>query len=463
MTERAYWLAWSQVEGVGPITMRRLQQQFGSLRVAWGAQNSDLRSVQGIGTANMNAIATARKFIQPEQLLQDHLRQNPRFWTPSDPEYPKLLLEIPDPPALLYGAGKITIWDQNRAIAVVGTRHPSAYGVKWARKIGRALAVNGFTVVSGLADGIDGEAHRGCLDAKGQTIAVVGTGVDRVFPSANYALHQQILRSGLILSEYPYGTEPGRANFPRRNRIIAGLCRATIIIEAPRKSGALITAHQANEYNRDVYALPNSLDFPQGQGCLDLISRGAQLIMSEKQLIEALEAMPRLDPIGFELLSESNDSKARINRLVEAATQAEAQRMAQTGNGRKSSNSRSGSSPNASSSARRSTAKSNSRSNSKAAARSTANNKRSLEPQTIEVIVEPVAEIISEANKIDLPPLSKLQEQLMDLLDPVDLTSFDAIVQKVNQDAGEISAALLELELYGAVAQAPGMHYQRLV
>jgi DNA processing protein len=467
LTEKAYWLAWSQIEGVGPIMLRRLQQQFGSLSLAWEAKVSDLRSVHGIGTANMNAISTARKLIKPEELLRQHQRKNPQFWTPIDPEYPQLLLEIPDPPALLYGAGKITSWDQNRAIAIVGTRHPTPYGRSWARKIGRALAMHGFTVISGLAVGIDAEAHRGCLDAQGQTIAVVGTGVDRVFPAANHALHQQILRSGLIVSEYPYGTTPGRANFPRRNRIIAGLCRATIIIEAPSKSGALITAHQANEYNRDVYALPNSLDYPQGRGCLELINRGAQLIMGTNELVEALEAMPKLDAIGqtSAQLNASN-GRARIDRLVEAAAQAEANRKAEQSRSRPASSF--SAVVNGSKSPSRAKPKSEPKIKSepsiKTKSRATATQtKRSSTPKTIEVIAEPVDEIANSADQIELPPLSHLQEQVLATLDWVDLTSFDAIVEKVNQNSGEISATLLELELYGAIAQAPGMRYQRLV
>jgi DNA processing protein len=472
LTEKAYWLAWSQIEGVGPITMRRLQQQFGALSVAWEAKTSDLRSVHGIGTANVNAIVTARKFIKPDELLRQHQRQNPQFWTPSDREYPQLLLEIPDPPALLYWAGNLTSWDQNRAIAIVGTRHPSAYGRRWARMIGRALAENGFIVVSGLAEGIDAEAHHGCLEAKGQTIAVLGTGVDRVFPATNHALHQQILRSGLIVSEYPYGTTPLRANFPRRNRIIAGLCRATIVVEAPRKSGALITAHQANEYNRDVYALPNSLDFDQAYGCLDLINRGAQLIMGTKELIAVLEEMPKLDLVTSTESTDANTngSKARISRLVAAATEAEAQkqksRPASKTSSPRSSSSRSSESPNGSGADSRSPLNSNSRSKSSPTT-SQSQSKRSPALETIEVIAEPIDDIDhglqEKASKIDLPPLSKLQEQVLATLDWVDLTSFDAIVQKVNQDPGGISAALLELELYGAIAQAPGMRYQRLV
>ncbi len=160
-----------------------------------------------------------------------------------------------------------------------------------------STAQNGFTVVSGLAEGIDTEAHRGCLEAGGRTIAVLGTGVDVVYPPSNRELYKQILQQGLVLSEYPVGTPPDRAHFPRRNRIIAGISRAVLVMEAPTKSGALITARFANDFCRDVYVLPGSLDNLRSLGCLGLLSKGAQVILSEGHLLEMLGAMPQLDSV----------------------------------------------------------------------------------------------------------------------------------------------------------------------
>lgn len=298
--ERAYWLAWSQVPGIGPILLRRIYELFGSLVTAWAAAPAQLIAVEGIGTQLLEAILTSRAQLQPESLLQQHLVCNPDFWTPADPDYPRLLLEIANPPSLLYYRGKVLL-EENQgskpAIAIVGTRDPSDYGRRWTRKITTALVQNNFTIISGLAEGIDAEAHQSCLEAGGRTIAVLGTGVDVVYPAKNRILYDQVLQQGAALSEYPAGTQPDRTHFPSRNRIVAGLCRAVIVIEAPSKSGALITARLANDCGRDVYVLPGSLDNPRAIGCLELVNKGAQLILSEQHLLEMLGSLPTLDPV----------------------------------------------------------------------------------------------------------------------------------------------------------------------
>ena len=296
--ERAYWLGWSKVPGVGPTLMLRLYRQFGSLAAAWEANAAALEQVDGVGRLTAVAAVAGRSPLNPAELLAEHERTNPHFWTPADADYPQLLLEMPDPPPLLYYRGQVD-GRENRgevtAIAMVGTRTPSDYGRKWTGRISKALALAGFTVVSGLAEGVDTEAHQACLDAGGRTIAVLGTGVNKVYPLSNRRLAQSIDQAGLIVSEYPWGTPPDRGNFPRRNRIIAGLCRATLVLEAPAKSGALITARLAMDYNRDVYALPGSLDNACARGCLELINNGAQLILDEAHLLEMLGSIPCLD------------------------------------------------------------------------------------------------------------------------------------------------------------------------
>lgn len=298
MEERAYWLAWLQVPGIGPILLKRLQEHFGSLAQAWIANRADLQAVEGFGAKVTSAVVEARSHLDPQNILAEHLDKNPYFWTPADPEYPRLLLEIPSPPPILYYRGKFALRENQGLapmIAIVGTRRPTEYGRRWTNKISTALAKHGFTVVSGMATGIDTQAHRSCLAAGGRTIAVLGTGVDVVYPASNRQLYQEIQQQGLILSEYPPGTQPSSQNFPPRNRIIAGLCRAVLIMEAAQRSGALITARYSNEFNRDVYALPGSLDNPHSQGCLRLLNKGAQLIVSEAELLEMLGAIPQLD------------------------------------------------------------------------------------------------------------------------------------------------------------------------
>ncbi len=296
--ERAYWLAWSQITGIGPLLLKQIQQHFGTLKEAWQASPSALREVEGLGNKLIKVIEQERSPINPIQLLEEHNRNNTQFWTPVDPEYPSLLLEIPSPPPILYYRGQVRLQENQGItplIAIVGTRYPTEYGKRWTRKISVTLVKHGFCVVSGMAAGIDTEAHWGCLEADGRTIAVLGTGVDVVYPASNQQLYQQLQTEGLILSEYPAGTTPKRGNFPARNRIIAGLCRAILIMEAPIKSGALITAHFANDFGRDVYVLPGSLDNQQSFGCLGLLNRGANIILSEEHLLEMLGTIPQLD------------------------------------------------------------------------------------------------------------------------------------------------------------------------
>jgi DNA processing protein len=310
MQERAYWLAWSQIPGVGPILFDRLHQHFGSLITAWSATSAELLKIDGWGVQLVNKVTAIRPTIDPEALLKQHQSKNPDWWTALDSDYPRLLLEIPSKPSILYYRGQVEARENQGeipTIGIVGTRDPSHYGKKWTRQISSLLARNGFTIVSGMAQGIDTEAHTACLEAGGRTIAVVGTGVDRVYPARNQSLWESIQQQGLIVSEYPAGTAPDRAHFPARNRIIAGLSRAVIVIEAPVKSGALITAHQANDFGRDVYVLPGDIDRPGSIGCLGLLDRGARPIFSAEHLLELLSDLPQIDrPQQLQLFNTSN-------------------------------------------------------------------------------------------------------------------------------------------------------------
>ncbi len=296
--DRYYWLAWSQINGVGPVLLKRIQQYFETLENAWKASERALLQVNGLGSKLITNILTQRSQLNPQLLLEEHSRQNPHFWTPADADYPRLLWEIPSPPPVLYYRGQVKMSEnqgQIPGIAIVGTRFPTEHGKRWTKKISMGLAKSDFTVISGLAAGIDGQAHRSCLEAGGRTIAVLGTGLDLVYPPQNRQLFEEIAEKGLILSEYPVGTKPDRGNFPARNRIIAGLSRAILVMEAPEKSGSLITARYANEFCRDVYTLPNSPDVAEAKGCLTLIHNGAEVILSEETLLETLGAIPKLD------------------------------------------------------------------------------------------------------------------------------------------------------------------------
>lgn len=299
--EGAYWLAWTQISGIGPVLLRRMQQHFGTLATAWNATKVQLGEVEGLGFHTLEKVVQQRSRLHPEQLFTKHQQENPNFWTPADADYPRLLLETPSPPPILYYRGEVELQEnlgQKPMVGIVGTRQPSEYGIRWTRQISTALAKNGFTVVSGMAEGIDTESHIAAMKAGGRTIAVLGTGVDVIYPHKNRDLYKQILTAGLVVSEYPTKTPPNRTHFSRRNRIIAGLSRAILVMEAPIKSGALITATYANEFGRDVYALPGRLDDYPSQGCLKLLSQGATFILKElDELLTMLGAIPQIDGI----------------------------------------------------------------------------------------------------------------------------------------------------------------------
>jgi DNA processing protein len=293
-----YWVAWSQLAGLGPVTLRRLWQHFGDLKTAWIADRPALMEVEGIGATLASKIVAQRQGRDLEAIWAAQIQTNPHFWTPADANYPQLLLEIPSFPPVLYYEGQTQIAEnsgQRPMIAMVGTRYPTPHGREWAATLAQALAQQGFTVVSGMAAGIDGAAHQACLQTGGRTWAVLGTGVDQIYPPEHRSLRQAIAQQGLIISEYPRGTRPQRAHFPARNRLITGLCRAVIVVEAPESSGALITAHYATEFNRDVYIVPNSPKETQALGCLKLWQQGAYPILGVADLLEQLGDLPQLD------------------------------------------------------------------------------------------------------------------------------------------------------------------------
>jgi DNA processing protein len=283
---------------MGPILLKRLHSHFGSLAAAWQADGSQLLEVEGIGLSLASSLVEYRQAVDPQTALAQCEHQGANFWTPADRNYPPLLYEIADPPPLLYYRGRTelaTAVQTMPSVAIVGTRDPSDYGQRWTRRIAQQLAAHDVIVVSGLASGIDRHAHSQTLDSGGLTMAVLGTGVNRVYPWANYDLQKRIAQTGLLLSEHPNDTPPERIHFPRRNRIIAGLSRVVLVTEAPPRSGALITARLANDYGREVFALPGSLDNPCSLGCLELIRQGAQMILDDTTLIQALGQMPQLD------------------------------------------------------------------------------------------------------------------------------------------------------------------------
>ncbi|MBK9122298.1 MAG: DNA-protecting protein DprA [Chloroflexi bacterium] len=286
LDERASWLAFSRVRGVGAARAHSLVQQFGSLLAAWNASERDLREC-GLPQFVVRSVLQARRDIDVPGEVARVQRLDARFVTLADEEYPYLLRQIPNPPMVIYVRGELTDADQ-RALAVVGTRKATRLGAETARALSTDVARSGFTIVSGLAQGIDFEAHTGALEAAGRTIAVLGTGIDMIYPRQHTRLADDITRSGALVTEFAPGTPPDGQNFPRRNRIISGLSLGVLIVEAPERSGALVTATAAAEQGRDVFAVPASLNNVQGRGCNRLIQDGAKLVMSAADILSEL-------------------------------------------------------------------------------------------------------------------------------------------------------------------------------
>jgi DNA processing protein len=290
-----HWLHVHLATGVGPKRFRSLLEAFGSPERIIKASLGELREVPGLGPATAMQIYEGLHNVDPEDELEQARNAGVRILTLQDPSYPSLLATCPDPPPIIYVKGELSE-DNQLSIAVVGTRNPTHYGSEQAHRFAYLLAQTGITVVSGLARGIDAQAHRGALLAKGKTIAVLGCGLNTIYPPEHEDLADQIVRSGgAVISEYPMGILPQKGNFPARNRIVAGMTLGTLVIEAPSKSGALITAELAADYNREVFALTGPIDQPSFTGCHDYIKSGrAKLTTCLEDILDELGSVGRI-------------------------------------------------------------------------------------------------------------------------------------------------------------------------
>ena len=287
MSDLKYWLGFNYVSGIGPAKVQALLGHFGNLAAAWSASESQLRDI-GFDARALESLREARQTLDLDHYAAQVEASGAHALTWDNPDYPALLRQIPAAPPVIYVRGRFEPVDQ-WAVAVVGTRRLSAYGRLTAHDLAGGLARNGITIVSGLARGIDGVAHRAALEAGGRTIAVMGCGIDRVYPPEHRDLaHAIVDGQGAIVTDFPLGTEPSSANFPARNRLISGLSLGVLVIEAGERSGALITTRFALEQDREVFAVPGNINSPVSVGANRLIQQGAKLVMGIEDVLEEL-------------------------------------------------------------------------------------------------------------------------------------------------------------------------------
>jgi DNA processing protein len=279
-----YFLAFARVKGIGASRTRLLQAYFDTMHKAWCAGTADLARA-GLDQKTISAIVETRKTIDPQKELDMMTKQGIHALTWEDADYPIRLKDVKDAPPVLFMRGAISAIDA-LAIGIVGTRNASVYGREATEMLATDLAKSGFTVVSGLARGIDAVAHKTAIEQNGRTIAVLGSGVDVIYPPEHRKLAQQIVENGAIISDYPPGTQPDATHFPPRNRIISGLSMGVVVVEADERSGALITTQFAAEQGRDVFAVPGNIFSKTSRGTNKLIQTGAKLVTSVNDILE---------------------------------------------------------------------------------------------------------------------------------------------------------------------------------
>ena len=283
--ESKYWLAFSRIKGLGTVSLSNIRSYFGDMRTAWEASPADFSAVDNLRLP-VEQLFERKKRIDLQQMIDELEQKEISVICFFEKCYPVLLKKIDSPPPVLYLKGSLKL--PETAVAVVGSRRCTAYGRKIAGKISAKLARRGITVISGLARGIDTCAHNGAVCEEGSTVAVLGSGVDYIYPPENKEIYHQLVQQGLIISEFTPGEQPKSENFPRRNRIISGLSLGTIVIEAAARSGSLITANFARKQSRDIFAVPGNIDRPTSSGCNKLIKKGAHPLTSVEDVLQQL-------------------------------------------------------------------------------------------------------------------------------------------------------------------------------
>ncbi len=309
MTSREAYITLNRIEGIGPVRVRALVEALGSPEAVLAAPASALAAVRGVGPKGAENIVAQRDGLDADREVAAAAKLGARLATPVDAEYPAALKTIYDPPLCLYVRGTLTPADA-QALAVVGTRRASHYGAAQAERLAYQAAKAGFTIVSGLARGIDTGAHRAALKAGGRTLAVLGGALDKLYPPENRGLAEEIAAHGALISEFPLGREPDRTTFPYRNRVVSGLAKGVLVVEAGLDSGAMNTAEQALEQGRSVMAVPGRVDLEGSQGPHRLIQNGARLVQDVGDILREFEFL--FPPAERERLVRQQDARQRL-------------------------------------------------------------------------------------------------------------------------------------------------------
>lgn len=321
MSDLKYWLGFNLVKGIGPAKLQALLDYFGDVTSAWAASETQLKQI-GVDKRAIRTFMATRQKVDLAAYTARVAKSGYTVLTWNSPDYPVYLKEAPAPPPVLYVDGALTETDR-WAVAVVGTRRLTAYGRQMTREIVTGLVQHGVTVVSGLARGIDAIAHKTALEAGGRTVAVLGSGLDCLYPAENRALAKQIVEKGqgAVISDYALGTRPEAKNFPPRNRIISGLSLGTVVIEAGQRSGALITARFAMEQDREVFAVPGNVNSPASVGPNQLIQQGAKLVISVDDILDELNLTMASEQSAVQLaLPDSAEEAALLTTLTRQPT-----------------------------------------------------------------------------------------------------------------------------------------------
>jgi DNA processing protein len=312
--ELKYWLCWNRVPGVGPNRFFRLLEEFGSMKDAWLADETKLKPL--IGAKALVGYKTVLAEWDPDLELKKVEHLGFKIYCFNDSNYPANLKQISDPPPVLYAWGSFEYGD-DIAVAIVGTRNPTPMGAMTSKDLALQLSYQGLTIISGMARGIDSEAHRGAIEAKGRTVAVLGSGLDMPYPIENEPLMEKIAGQGVVISEFPLGTEPYAKNFPARNRIISGLSLGVVVVEAAQDSGSLITAGFALEQGRDVFAVPGNIENDRSKGPHKLIRQGAKLVENYQDILAELN-IPQLSKAEIQAVDNAalNELEQKIMAVM---------------------------------------------------------------------------------------------------------------------------------------------------